>query len=127
MNPCDCGAPPMRADLWSRWTHDPALIAALLGSLFPSNLQKKTVRGTVAAAPAAGTIRGNPKKAVGNLNNPLYVARLVWNRRQWCRSPESEHHERRYRLRDKSEWLEIHVPDLSPAAAGQRTEPARLQ
>ncbi|MGK2286546.1 recombinase family protein [Pedomonas sp. V897] len=159
-------------------------VASLLGSLFLSNLQKKTVRGMEAAVLAgrfaggraygyrlvdkvdtrgqrikglleispeqadiveqifadfsagmsaiqiakklnmagipgprggqwnASTIRGAPKKAVGILNNPLYVGRLVWNRRQWRRNPESEQRERRYRLRDPSEWVEIDVPDL---------------
>ena len=159
-------------------------VASLLGSLFLSNLQKKTVRGMEAAilagrfaggraygyrlvdkvdargqrikgllevnpdiaaiieqiyadfaaglsaiqiakklnmagipAPRGGqwnasTIRGDPKKAVGILNNPLYMGRLVWNRRQWRRNPESEQRERRYRLRDPSEWVEVAVPDL---------------
>jgi site-specific DNA recombinase len=60
----------------------------------------------------ASTIRGDPKKAVGILNNPLYVGRLVWGRRQWRRNPDSEMRERRYRLRDESEWVEVAVPDL---------------
>ncbi|MBM3334761.1 recombinase family protein, partial [Candidatus Sumerlaeota bacterium] len=60
----------------------------------------------------ASTIRGDPKKAVGILNNPLYVGRLVWGRRQWRRNPDSEMRERRYRLRDQSEWVEVAVPDL---------------
>lgn len=53
-----------------------------------------------------------PKKAVGILNNHLYVGRLVWNRRQWRRNPESEQRERRYWLRDPSERVEVAVPDL---------------
>ncbi|MEA1086459.1 recombinase family protein, partial [Sphingomonas sp. CD22] len=60
----------------------------------------------------ASTIRGDPKKATGILNNPLYVGRLVWGRRQWRRNPDSEKRERRYRLRDRSEWIEVAVPDL---------------
>lgn len=60
----------------------------------------------------ASTIRGDPKKATGILNNPLYVGRLVWGRRQWRRNPDSEKRERRYRLRDRSEWVEVAVPDL---------------
>ncbi len=58
----------------------------------------------------ASTIRGDPKKATGILNNPLYVGRLVWGRRQWRRNPDSEKRERRYRLRDRSEWVEVAVP-----------------
>ena len=60
----------------------------------------------------ASTIRGDPKKATGILNNPLYVGRLVWGRRQWRRNPDSAQRERRYRLRDRSEWVEVAVPDL---------------
>lgn len=60
----------------------------------------------------ASTVRGDPAKLVGILNNPLYVGRLVWGRRHWRRTPDSEKRERRYRLRDPSEWVEIAVPDL---------------
>jgi site-specific DNA recombinase len=60
----------------------------------------------------ASTVRGDPKKATGILNNPLYVGRLVWGRRQWRRNPDSEKRERRYRLREHSEWIEVAVPDL---------------
>jgi hypothetical protein len=59
----------------------------------------------------ASTIRGDPKKASGILNNPLYVGRLVWRRRQWRRNPDREKREHRYRLRDRSEWVEVTVPD----------------
>ncbi len=60
----------------------------------------------------ASTIRGDPKKLVGILNNPLYTGRLVWKRRHWRRDPDSEKRERRYQLRDPSEWIEVAVPDL---------------
>ena len=51
----------------------------------------------------ASTIRGDPKKLVGILNNPLYVGKLVWGRREWRKNPDSDRRERRYRLRDPSE------------------------
>lgn len=60
----------------------------------------------------ASTIRGDPKKATGILNNALYIGRLVWGRRQWRRNPDSEKRERRYRMRDESEWIEVTVPNL---------------
>ena len=60
----------------------------------------------------ASTIRGDPKKRTGILNNPLYVGRLIWGRRNWRRDPDSENRERRYKMRDQSEWLEVEVPDL---------------
>lgn len=55
----------------------------------------------------ASTIRGDPKKDTGILNNALCVGRLIWGRRQWRRNPDSEERERRYRLRDCSESIEI--------------------
>ena len=60
----------------------------------------------------ASTLRGDPKKFTGILNNPLYVGRLVWGRRKWRRNPDSENRERRYTMRDPALWLEIEVPDL---------------
>ncbi len=60
----------------------------------------------------ASTIRGDPTKLVGILNNPLYAGRLVWGRRQWRKNPDSEKRERRYRLRDRTEWVEVAVPEL---------------
>ena len=60
----------------------------------------------------ASTIRGDPRRHTGILNNPLYVGRLIWGRRQWRRNPDSENRERRYRMRERSQWLEIDVPDL---------------
>ena len=58
------------------------------------------------------TVRGDPKKLVGILHNPLYRGRLVWGRREWRKNPDSDRRERRYRLRDKSEWIEVDMPDL---------------
>ena len=58
------------------------------------------------------TIRGDPKKHVGILNNPMYVGLLVWGRREWRKNPDSDRRERRYRLRDESEWTRIAMPDL---------------
>ena len=64
----------------------------------------------------ASTIRGDPKKQVGILNNPLYRGKLVWGRREWRKNPDSDLRERRYRLRDPSEWIEVAVPDLAIAS-----------
>jgi len=58
------------------------------------------------------TVRGDPKKLVGILHNPLYRGRLIWGRREWRKNPDSDRRERRYRLRDQSEWIEVDMPDL---------------
>ncbi|MDO9487581.1 MAG: recombinase family protein, partial [Sphingomonadaceae bacterium] len=60
----------------------------------------------------ASTIRGDPKKLVGILNNPLYRGELVWNRRQWRRNPEDEHRRRQYQLRSEDAWIRVEAPDL---------------
>ncbi len=60
----------------------------------------------------ASTIRGDPKKLVGVLNNPLYRGEMVWGRREWRKDPDSDRRERRYRLRDESAWIRVAVPDL---------------
>ena len=60
----------------------------------------------------SSTIRGDRKKLVGIINNPLYRGLLVWNRREWRKDPDSEHRQRRYRLRDRSEWVVTGIPDL---------------
>lgn len=60
----------------------------------------------------ASTVRGDPAKQVGILSNPLYRGKLVWNRREWRKDPESPKRERRYRLRPQSEWTVVEVPDL---------------
>ncbi|EZP65172.1 Recombinase [Sphingomonas paucimobilis] len=75
-------------------------------------LNEEGIAGPRGGAWNASTIRGDPKRHTGILNNPLYVGRLVWGRRQWRRNPDSENRERRYKMRDASEWLEIEVPDL---------------
>ena len=58
------------------------------------------------------TIRGDPSKHVGILSNPLYRGRLVWGRREWRKDPDSPRRERRYRMREETEWVEVAVPDL---------------
>ena len=58
------------------------------------------------------TIRGDPKKLVGILNNPLYEGRIIWGRREWRKNPDSDRRERGYRLRDEAEWIKVAVPDL---------------
>ena len=90
-----------------------AWFAAGLSSIeIAKRLNEEGVPGPRGGQWNASTIRGDPKKLVGILNNPLYAGRLVWGRRQWRRNPDSEQRERRYRLRDASEWVEVAVPDL---------------
>ncbi len=87
-------------------------IAGLSSIQIATRLNEEGVPGPRGGQWNASTIRGDPKKLVGILNNPLYVGRLVWGRRQWRKNPDSDRRERRYRLRDRSERVEVEVPDL---------------
>ncbi|WP_277971266.1 recombinase family protein, partial [Sphingomonas echinoides] len=90
-----------------------AWFAAGLSSIqIATRLNEEGVPGPRGGQWNASTIRGDPAKLVGILNNPLYAGRLVWGRRQWRKNPDSEKRERRYRLRDRAEWIEVAVPDL---------------
>lgn len=60
----------------------------------------------------SSTIRGDPRKHVGILNNPLYRGRLIWGRREWRKDPDSPRRKRRYRIREEKEWVKVDVPDL---------------
>ncbi|HEV2357092.1 MAG TPA: recombinase family protein [bacterium] len=56
------------------------------------------------------TINGSPRKAIGILNNPLYVGKLAWNRSQKVRDPDTG--KRMMRLRPEGEWQWTSVPEL---------------
>jgi hypothetical protein len=56
------------------------------------------------------TINGSPKKAIGILNNPLYVGRLVWNRSRKVRDPDTG--KRLMRMRPPEEWVMTEMPAL---------------
>ncbi len=75
-------------------------------------LNEEGVRGPRGGEWNASTIRGDPRKLVGILNNPLYNGELVWKRREWRKDPDSDKRERRYKLRPESEWLRVGLPDL---------------
>ncbi|WP_426129727.1 recombinase family protein [Pararhizobium sp. PWRC1-1] len=55
-------------------------------------------------------IRGHRDRGTGILNNETYVGRLVFNRRQFRKNPETE--QREARMNDKSEWVVGEVPEL---------------
>jgi site-specific DNA recombinase len=67
------------------------------------------------ASPRGGTwavsaLVGDRKRGAGLLNSEIYVGRLVWNRRQWLKDPETG--KRRYVDRPQSEWQVREVPEL---------------
>lgn len=56
------------------------------------------------------TILGHRSRGTGILNNTRYIGRAVWNRRNWCRDPETEC--RVPQVRDQEEWVTVDRPDL---------------
>ncbi|MDI7865343.1 recombinase family protein, partial [Rhizobiaceae bacterium n13] len=55
-------------------------------------------------------IRGHRDRGAGILNNETYIGRLVFNRRNFRKNPETENREAR--MNDMSEWVVGEVPEL---------------
>ncbi|WP_343203393.1 recombinase family protein [Hoeflea sp.] len=55
-------------------------------------------------------IRGHRDRGTGILNNESYIGRIVFNRRQFRKTPETENREAW--MNDKSEWVVGEAPDL---------------
>jgi site-specific DNA recombinase len=67
------------------------------------------------ASPRGGTwavsaLQGSSSKGLGLLNNELYIGRVIWNRRQWLKDPETG--SRRYVERPRTEWQTREQPEL---------------
>ncbi len=59
---------------------------------------------------AASCIYGSSKQGTGLLNNELYIGRVIWNRRQWVKDPDTG---RRQKIdRPRSEWQIHEDPSL---------------
>ena len=59
---------------------------------------------------AVSALYGDTRRGAGILNNPLYEGRLVWNRRQWLKDPETG--KRRCVDRPRGEWQVREAPEL---------------
>lgn len=79
---------PVKAEIVTRIFRDFA--SGLSSVKIATALNEEGIPGPRGGEWNASTIRGNPKVLTGILNNPLYIGRLVWGRRQWRRNPDSE-------------------------------------
>lgn len=70
----------------------------------------RTARRRTVGSWTPATITGSTTRALGILNNPLYVGRVVWNRTPKVRDPETG--KRRMRVRPESEWVRVDAPEL---------------
>lgn len=66
-------------------------------------------------APRGGTwavsaLYGSAARGLGLLHNELYVGRVIWNRRQWLKDPDTG--KRRYVERPQHEWQVREAPEL---------------
>jgi DNA invertase Pin-like site-specific DNA recombinase len=73
-------------------------------------LNNERIAGPRSGSWSASTINGNRARGTGNLNNELYIGRLVWNRLVYIKDPETGR--RRSRQRSDAEHIVIDVPKL---------------
>ncbi len=73
-------------------------------------LNERGVRSARGGTWAVSAVQGSSVHGLGMLNNELYVGRVVWNRRQWLKNPETG--KRRYVERPREEWQERDAPEL---------------
>jgi len=59
---------------------------------------------------AVSAVQGSAERGLGLLNNELYTGRVIWNRRQWLKCPDTG--ARRYVERPESEWQVRDDPSL---------------
>lgn len=59
---------------------------------------------------SVSALYGSPAKGSGVLNNELYIGRLIWNRSQWVKDPDTGKRTRLDRPRD--EWVIEERPEL---------------
>lgn len=73
-------------------------------------LNKEGVPGPRSKAWRDTAIRGHKSRGTGILNNESYVGRMVWNKRQYRKNPDTER--RTARPNDASEWVSSEVPSM---------------
>ena len=97
--------------------------AAVVRRIFAEYVAGRSPRDIAAAlnrdglpAPGGGawgssSIRGDRKRGLGILVNPVYAGRQVWNRSEWVRHPDKRK-QRIRRERPQSEWIITEHPEL---------------
>ncbi len=73
-------------------------------------LNKEKVPGSRGNKWRDTAIRGHVRRGSGILNNESYIGRMVWNRRQYRKNPQTE--KRTARANDASEWILTDVPQM---------------
>jgi site-specific DNA recombinase len=73
-------------------------------------LNKEAIPGPAGKTWGPSTIYGNWRRGTGILNNELYVGRLLWNRQQFIKDPNTGR--RQARLNPETKWIVERVPHL---------------
>ena len=74
-------------------------------------LNKEVVPGPAGKSWAPSTVYGNWRRGTGILNNERYIGRLVWNRQQFIKDPDTG--KRQARLNPESKWILEEVPSFA--------------
>lgn len=74
------------------------------------DLNRRGVPSARGSTWAVSAVCGSAAKGLGMLHNELYIGRVVWNRRQWIKDPETG--KRRYVERPRDEWIVREQPEL---------------
>jgi DNA invertase Pin-like site-specific DNA recombinase len=74
------------------------------------SLNKDGIPGPAGRSWGPSTIYGNWQRGTGVLNNELYIGRLVWNRQQFIKDPNTGL--RQARLNPEAKWIIEEVPHL---------------
>ncbi|NEJ31717.1 recombinase family protein [Rhizobium leguminosarum] len=73
-------------------------------------LNKEGLPGPRGKAWRDTAIRGHKSIGTGLLNNESYIGRIVWNKRQYRKNPNTER--RTARMNDANEWVSANVPEM---------------
>jgi DNA invertase Pin-like site-specific DNA recombinase/flagellar biosynthesis chaperone FliJ len=73
-------------------------------------LNNEGIIGPRGAAWRDTAIRGSKTVGTGILNNPSYIGRIVWNKRQYRKNPDTER--RTARMNDADQWVSSEVPTM---------------
>lgn len=92
-----------------RWIFEQVAAGATLRSIVYA-LNDRGVPSPRGSGWAASALVGNAAMGDGLLNNELYIGRVVWNRRQWLKDPETG--KRQSVPRPREEWLVREAPEL---------------
>jgi DNA invertase Pin-like site-specific DNA recombinase len=74
------------------------------------SLNQDAIPGPTGKSWGSSTIYGNWRRGTGILNNELYIGRLVWNRQQFVKDPNTG--KRQARLNPETKWIVESVPHL---------------